>query len=104
MSFVNGRPTEWNLISEMGTCRESAAACFALTKVIEAPAHAPMAMDKQDGSDSAAPEEDEPKKKKKKKKKADETTVEVNDNPLHEGDDDGGDMENPLHEEDDEEL
>ena len=39
LSFVNGRPTEWNLISEMGTCRESSAACFSLTKVIEAPEH-----------------------------------------------------------------
>ena len=43
----------------------------------------------------------------KKKKKADETTVEVSDNPLHEGDDDG-DMENPMHEgnqdDDEEEL
>ena len=86
----------------MGTCRESAAACFSLTKVIEAPAQAPMATGKEDDSDSAAPGEDVPKKK-KKKKKADETTVEVSDNPLHEGDDDG-DMENPLHEADDEEL
>jgi hypothetical protein len=109
LSFVNGRPTEWNLISEMGTCRESAAACFALTKVIEAPAHTPM--DKGDGDDplagfDSAPSADEPRKK-KKKKKADETTVEVSDNPLHEGDDDG-DMENPMHEgnqdDDEEEL
>ena len=37
VGFVNGRPTEWNLISEMASAR-SAAACFSLTKVIEAPA------------------------------------------------------------------
>ena len=91
----------------MGSCRESAAACFSLTKVIEAPAHTPMDIDKGADDDDSAPSADEPKKKKKKKKKADETTVEVSDNPLHEGDDDG-DMENPMHEgnqdDDEEEL
>ena len=105
LSFVAGRPTEWNLISEMGTCRESSAACFSLTKVIEAPeppaANAADMFKKKAGKGDMAEnplhdgEDDEP---------GGSGDME---NPLHDGEDDG-DMENPLHDEkqddDEEEL
>ena len=77
----------------MGTCRESAAACFSLTKVIEPP----QVKDTGGNDASGAPgeEQQERKKKKKKKKSKEDSTVEVNDNPLHEESDE--DVENPLH-------
>ena len=97
MSFVNGKPTEWNLISEMGTCRESAAACFSLTKVIEPPAQTPDRGAGDTGADTSV--------QRKKKKKKDAVVEEMSENPLHDGEDEG-DMENPLHEgaDDEEEL
>lgn len=118
--FVNGKPTEWNLISEMGTCRESAAACFSLTKVISAPDPAAAQEEEEEEEDKkgvaalidtfdAAPDVEGgskglPKRKKKKKAAGDDAAFEMSDNPLHEGDE--GDTENPLHEgnDDDDEL
>lgn len=118
LSFVNGRPTEWNLISEMGTCRESAAACFSLTKIIEAPDPAAAQEEDEEVEEKkgvaglidkfdAAPDVEggsKMPKRKKKKKSADDAAFEMSENPLHEGDE--GDTENPLHEgkDDDEEL
>jgi hypothetical protein len=93
LSFVNGRPTEWNLISEMGTCRESSAACFSLTKVIEAPeppAANAAAMFKKKASKGGDMESSY------------DGANDMAENPLHDGeedDDEDGDMENPLHDE-----
>ena len=35
--FVDGKPTEWSLVSEMQTRRECAAVAFSLTRLITAP-------------------------------------------------------------------
>ena len=99
LSFVAGRPTEWNLISEMGTCRESSAACFSLTKVIEAPeppAANAAAMFKKKASKGGDMESSY------------DGAHDMAENPLHDGEEDepegeGGDMENPLHDGEDDE-
>jgi hypothetical protein len=77
----------------MGTCRESSAACFSLTKVIEAPeppAANAAAMFKKKASKGGDMESSY------------DGAHDMAENPLHDGeedDDEDGDMENPLHDE-----
>ena len=85
----------------MGTCRESSAACFSLTKVIEAPeppAANAAAMFKKKASKGGDMESSY------------DGAHDMAENPLHDGEEDepepeggGGDMENPLHDGEDDE-
>jgi hypothetical protein len=53
--FVDGRPTEWRLVSEMRTRRECAAVAFSLTRLIMAPPPG----GRRDGTDSSSDDEAE---------------------------------------------
>ena len=54
--FVDGRPTEWRLVSEMRTRRECAAVAFSLTRLICAPS--PPGGGRGDSTDSSDDEDE----------------------------------------------